>query len=257
MFVLPALLLGCLGSPTEQQTAEDPGAEDVKILFIGNSLTFFFDVPGQLRALAEQAGLDVFIDQSTVGGAKLAYHAAYRPTIDKIYERPWDYVVLQGSDYAIAFPETHGEILPAITALTGMIRENDANTQIVFFMDWAMRDGVIAGDTVYTYTEFQPMIIDGALIVANSLEFVVAPIGFAWSTVVNERPDIDLFYYDGAHPSEKGSYLQACVYFSTLFLQSTERNPFHYSLSDDEAQYVQRVASETVLQNLAMWNISP
>lgn len=251
------LLLACLGPPTENENPDQPGPNDIKILFIGNSLTFFNAMPAQVAALAEQAGIDVFVDESTVGGASLEYHSGYWQTVDKIREHEWDYVILQGSSYAIAFPETHQEILPAIVALEDMIHENDPGTQIVFFLDWAMRDGVLLGETVYTYAELQPLIIDGTLLLADSLSFAVAPVGSAWNTVVNERPDIDLFGLDGAHPSLKGSYLQACVYFSTLFLQSSEGIPYYATLEVEEAEYLQRIASETVLDSLALWTLSP
>ena len=62
---------------------------------------------------------------------------------------------------------------------------------------------------------------------------------------------------DWNHPSLKGSYLMACVIYSTVFQESTVGNTYHAGIPEEEAVYFQTVASDTVLNNLELWNISP
>jgi len=249
------LIITCYCSLDPETTEFEPAPNVCKVLFIGNSLTYFYDMPSMFFELSKAAGQYILVDQSTAGGTTLADHSGSSYTLSKIYELKWDYVVLQGSSYWVAFPDQHSVILPYIRELHDTIKESCPETQVIFFMDWAMKNGVTWGDTTYTYTEFQKMIYDGTLILADSLNMIVAPIGWAWNTVVHERPEIELFEPDFGHPSLKGSYLQACVYFSTIFQDSLAENPYIRSLSEDEAFYFQDVATSTVLDSLELWNI--
>jgi len=60
---------------------------------------------------------------------------------------------------------------------------------------------------------------------------------------------------DWNHPSLKGSYLMACVIYSTVYRESTVGISYYGGLTKGEAEYFQTVASNTVLNNLNTWNI--
>ena len=49
----------------------------------------------------------------------------------------------------------------------------------------------------------------------------------------------------------------ACVIYSAVFQESTVGNPYHAGIPDEEAEFFQTVASDTVLNNLDLWNITP
>jgi hypothetical protein len=44
----------------------------------------------------------------------------------------------------------------------------------------------------------------------------VAPVGLAWKLARERIPGVSLYATDGSHPSRIGSYLAACVIYSTL-----------------------------------------
>ena len=52
----------------------------------------------------------------------------------------------------------------------------------------------------------------------------------------------------GSIPSPTGSYLAACVFYSALYGESAQGNPYQSSLSDDIAQKLQKIAWETVIE---------
>jgi hypothetical protein len=234
--------------------AYEPDPNDTKILFIGNSLTFYWDMPIMFAQIADQSGKALFVDQWTFGGASLEDIYNYPETGSKIRQYAWDYVVLQGSSYHIAFPAEHAYIYPAIIGLKDLIVSNNRDTQILFFMDWAMKDSVIWNQQKYDYSDFQKMIRDGTLLVADSLNLKVAPVGWAWKQVVENRPDIELYEIDRGHPSLKGSYLQACVYYASIYLDSINV-PYYRSIPQEEAEYLQNTANKTVLDSLETWNL--
>ena len=71
----------------------------LKVLFIGNSLTFVNDIPGKLSALAQStSSTRIEVDQLTIGGAtlELFLDGSHRDaTIAKIKSNAWDFVVIQ------------------------------------------------------------------------------------------------------------------------------------------------------------------
>ena len=49
----------------------------------------------------------------------------------------------------------------------------------------------------------------------------------------------------------------ACTIYSTIFQKSTVGIPYYAGIPQDEADFYQLVASDTVLNNLELWNITP
>lgn len=86
---------------------------------------------------------------------------------------------------------------------------------------------------------------------------MVAPIGWAWCHVVRDHAEIQLIGIDGTHPSFVGSYLGACVYVVTIFQESVVDNPFSVLINKDHANILQDIATRTVMDSLAYWNIPP
>ena len=230
--------------------------DSLKVLFIGNSLTFYNDQPEMFRSLALAANHDIFVDEMTIGSASLNYHSTNQETIDKIYSQNWDYVILQGTSYYIAFPEQHSFIRPSIMLLDSLIHDNYESTKVVLFMRFAKPEGLTWNQEFYDYNTMQDLIYEGCMLFTSQTDLIVAPAGLAWKQVLNERDDIELNYYnDQTHPSYEGSYLDACVYFSLIFQENLDNNSYYSILSPDIGRYLQSVASQLVLYNLEHWNI--
>lgn len=60
---------------------------------------------------------------------------------------------------------------------------------------------------------------------------------------------------DWNHPSLKGSYLMACVIYSTVFRERTTGIEYYADIPEDDASNFQEVGSDIVLDNLELWNI--
>ncbi len=254
---LPLVISACGGDPVDNRKLFPDNPADCDVLMIGNSLTAYYDTPGILQALCDSSGKKVFIREAMYLGKTLGMIVSVTDVFDHIALRKWDYAVMQGSSYEIAFPEYHDEIAEPIEILAGAIRANNPDTRIIFFMDWAMKNGVSYEGHDYTYEQFQSMLRKGTLLMAGRMGFIVAPIGVAFNTVIAERPEIDLFHPDGGHPSAKGSYLQACVYYSAIFRETAAGIDVFGDVPQEQARYLQGVGSATVLDSLDQWNITP
>jgi len=245
------ILFGCLAVGCANPTQPDPDATN--ILFIGNSATYFWDTPELVGRLLGMSGLAVRVGQSTFGGATLSDHAFRLPTPKKIAEKEWDYVILQPASYDIAFPEQHDLFLEPIRTLAQFIESSSPDAITILTIVWPWKDGVTMYGQHYSYVEYQTMLRDGTIALADEFGFTVAPVGWAWNQVMLERPDINMFESDEVHPSRSGAYLQACVYAVTILRQPLDVS-FYGELEPLEAEYFQQVASSIVLDSIDLWN---
>ena len=99
----------------------------------------------------------------------------------------------------------------------------------------------------------QSAIDDGYLAIAGQESATVAPVGYAWWTLLTQEPGAGLWLDDGSHPTVEGTYLAACVFYATIFRQSPQGLAFHAGLSDAEAATVQAIAAKVVLGQPATW----
>jgi hypothetical protein len=239
--------------PGEYRPRSKAAANACKVLFIGNSLTYFSNQPQMLRVLAERDSLRIFVDESTLPGGQLEHHCGYWKTQRKIDEQDWDFVILQEAVPELNSTVTHPKILPYVDTLKTWIHRNNPDTRIIYFMPYALKSGSSWEFITLSYQEAQLNLCDGTVEFIKTAGVMTAPVGKAWGTTRKERPDIELYYQDGAHPSYLGTYLGACVYYVTIFQQSVIGNS--WEVWSGATEYLQTVATETVLNNLEFWNI--
>jgi len=126
-------------------------------------------------------------------------------------------------------------------------------------MPWAFEDGTLwlPGGTD-TYFDMQKRIYNNSIKFADEIGLLIAPVGWAWNEVltrkIKEPPYLHLADYN--HPSKKGSYLTACVLYATIFKEELKEINYFAGLPEDETKYFQSVASEIVLKDLELWNIT-
>lgn len=213
-----------------------------KVLFIGNSHTYYNHMPRMLSVLVDSAdrGFELVVDQCTGEGAGLAWHWKNSPTRNAIREKPWDYVVLQErSGGPLEDPDsfTRHAVL-----LDKKIRKQGARTML--FLTWANR----------SRPDTQAVLADAYRMTAHKLRATLAPVGLAWEAVRRIDPGFELYHRDGRHANPMGSYLTACVFYSVMLNTSPEGLPgsFYFKgkkwvdLEKDRASLLQKVAWETV-----------
>lgn len=224
-----------------------PELADLEVLFIGNSYLNLHDLPLRLSQMGEDAGIRIGVDKVTMGGENFEYHLRRPKTTKLLRAREWDMVVLQSHSLdPLRNPEG---FLSAGAELGVRVREQGAEP--LLFETWPRR----AGHNVYNYFKpaggnpeaMQLAVSDRYAQLADAENMRVVPVGQAWSKVMQQHPEIDLFAKDGGHPSIAGAYLGACVVFSVL----TQHSPVagddaSRGVSEADAETLRAVASKVV-----------
>jgi len=214
-----------------------PGALPARILFVGNSFTYYNNsLHKHFRKLTWASGL--FTPENswsrimTISGGHLPEHAGGFENV--LSSEHWDVVVMQGHSLGPISEGTAEPFRKAARRFAAISRKR--GTRPVFFMTWA-----------YTGKPEMTVQLDQAYTdIGRELDAQVVPVGLAFATVTAERPDIPLRIDDGRHPSLAGTYLAACTFFAALYDQSPEGLPYDAGLGNDTALYLQQVAWQTV-----------
>jgi hypothetical protein len=219
--VLGALLgvaayAGLIGIPFGPQAKGDlelarsdrPGQ---RVLFIGNSLTYYNDMPSMVRELAasDQGAPTLFVAQYTAPGWSLkraSAHDGLRALLDEIR---WNDVVLQ---------ERSDERYPFARDLHTRVAAGGGET-------------IIFGFGAGAYTD-----------VAQALSATLAPVWAAWEEAHSRDPALDLLADDEKHPNRAGSFLIACVFYAVLTNRDPVGSDYAGDLEPEQARFLKRVA---------------
>ena len=178
----------------------------MKILFIGNSHTYYNDLPQIVKELLEYTGVKTHGTMSTEGSKGLIYHCNRQDVNFNIRHGDYDVVVLQ--DKATHFDEDEFK-QGGRTLMKNSLEACPAHR--VLYMIWAHR----------MEKEKQEIITRAYKELGEEIGADVAPAGEVWHKLLRESPEMEdmLYHPDGNHATPLGSYLAA----TTLFYAITGR----------------------------------
>eukprot|EP00445_Apocalathium_hangoei_P039485 CAMPEP_0203953284 /NCGR_PEP_ID=MMETSP0359-20131031/86684_1 /ASSEMBLY_ACC=CAM_ASM_000338 /TAXON_ID=268821 /ORGANISM="Scrippsiella Hangoei, Strain SHTV-5" /LENGTH=530 /DNA_ID=CAMNT_0050886533 /DNA_START=26 /DNA_END=1615 /DNA_ORIENTATION=+ len=205
-----------------------------RLLFVGDSLTYYNDLDQHVAAFAQAAdAVDrkrLVVDRAVKGGAPLK--ALWKKTDARkmIANNKYDVVILQED-----LPETSVKDFQKYAAMfNDHCRATDAKVVLLMTwpyerLDWIWTEGISE--------EHQRA--------AESLGCGVAPAALAWERLEKSHPEINPYSEDEEHPSLAGTYLAAAVVFATLWDRSPVGLAHAGGLDESTAATLQATAWET------------
>lgn len=235
--------------------------QEINVLFLGNSYTGANNLPSLTAQLATSLGDTINYDSNTPGGYTLQGHSSNSTSLNKIAQGDWDYVILQDQSQRPSFPPSQvaTEVYPYAEILVDSIKSANNCGEPLFYMTWGRENGDQQNCQFYTplctYNGMQQRLRTSYLEMANNNEASVSPVGAAWQYTRDNFPNIDLYTSDGSHPNLAGSYLAACVFYSSMFRTSPEGASFEAGLPTNTATTLQNIAKLIVIDSLDTWRI--
>ena len=220
----------------------------LRVLFVGNSLTYQNDLPRMFAGLAKSRGHDVQVDVFSPGGYRLAQHAVDQRLLEKIDRGGWDVVVLQEQSQMPAVPRERldREVYPFARALSQRIQAASPRARIAFYQTMARRNGDAQTfpdlPEAHTYQGMQRRINASYAEMAKANHGLLVPVGEVWEKARTQNPTLSL-YADDVHPSFLGTYLVACVFYAALFGESPIGAAHPPGIDDASAAFLQKLAS--------------
>ena len=200
-------------------TVELDKSKTYKILFVGNSYTYYNNMPSRyFGEIMEAAGYSVKILSLTKGGWTLSGSANSQDELGKqvdmaLTNQDFDFVILQEQSMTPAV--NTGSFYGGVRRLNKKIRESGGIP--VLYATWGRKQG--SGDLAATGLTAETMTWKLAASyehMGQTHDIPVAHVGLAfWDIVQNERR-VNLFDTDLSHPNAAGSYLAALTIFARI-----------------------------------------
>jgi hypothetical protein len=212
--------------------------DGAKVLFIGNSLTYFNDLPLMLEAIAAQAGKTLDSDAITLGGASLEDHFRQRSAHATLARGGYRFVIMQQGPSSLL--ESQENLVEWTRRFDPLIRAGGA--QPALYMVWPEFERLAYFDAVRESYSNAALAVQGMFI----------PAGEAWRAAWRVDPNLPLYGSDRFHPSPLGSYAAALSMFAELYQQSPVGLPARLQLSN--GQNLQFNATQVLVLQEAAWS---
>ncbi len=236
-------------------------SKKIKALFLGNSYTYFNNLPQMVKDIALAAGDTLVYDSNTPGGYTFGDHNHDAVSKGKIMQGGWDFVILQAQSQEPSYQPwaVLSITLPQGFSLDSMVKVHNPCGTTVFYETWGRKFGdqntCPFYSVVCTYTGMQNRLKDSYKLFADTTQTSMAPVGEAFRSSVTYSPGLELYSPDQSHPSLAGSYLAALVFYETLFHKPVLNNTYNAGLGATTQAFLQQTAHATVNDSLAVWNL--
>lgn len=198
----------------------------MNILMIGNSYTYYNQMPQLLQTLACENGNPIEVFGVTKGGRRLYEYDngedATTRWLTEVLSVPRQYAAVflqeQSTLPVLDFDKFRHGVLSVIQRL------QDQAERIVLYQTWGRKEGnAKLSEYGWTRAGMTQALVQAYLRMAEELHAEVSPVGacFGWMGVYH--PEIELFDPDLSHPSYCGSCLAAMVHYTVLFGKAPEQ----------------------------------
>lgn len=199
--ILFAAALGVAGVGCSGQATGPVTGADLRVLFVGNSLTASNDLPGMVAEIAAHDGKEVAYATVVRAGYSLEDHW-HHGLDDAIREAAADHVVLQQGPSSLPQNQEH---LRFWTERIATVVEASGGRPVLF-MVWPSRARTFAFDAVRSSYRNAAAAVDG----------LFSPAGEVWRSVWAASDGIELYGPDGFHPDRAGTFAAALTLYGTL-----------------------------------------
>jgi hypothetical protein len=175
------------------------GEFSMKTLFIGNSHTYFNHMPRMFTELCILKGIDMHSTMLAHPGWRLSQHLEEPEVYFNVVFGEYDFVVIQQAAHPFPGEES---LLDEGGRLCDMIRKGSASPCV--YMTWPEK----------LYPENRDPMREAYIKLSNQTGAALCSVGDAWK--IAQESGMDLYYNDGEHANQLGSYLAACVFLRML-----------------------------------------
>lgn len=189
----------------------------MKILFIGNSYTYFNDMPTLFSRLCGCNGKQAQVFSVTKGGRKLhenldSADQTTRELDAVVQQNPMDVVILQ--EHSVLSITDFDRFSANIKSLM----EKIGPARYVLYQTWARKAGAeFLQEHKLTPRTMAVKLQEAYAKVAGTVGADRAPVGQCFLEISETHPEIDLYDPDLTHPSYAGSCLSAMTHYRTIF----------------------------------------
>jgi hypothetical protein len=241
-----AIMFATQSSRGQYYAAEIAGWFDPRpvktVLLIGNSRTFYHDLPGMVRRIADSAHSPVRLSIKMLAWGGASFEENWNDAgVRAALQKHWDAVILQAESRAIAEENrasfaTYGRKLIAAA--------HQGGSPVGVIVNWAYGESLYADAPPGTRDEAIGTVEQITRGLADQADARVIDTCAVWERIHAAHPRLRL-YEDGNHPTIAGSYISALMIYRFLSGGGVEQTTYLPDGVDAQAaEPIKRIASE-------------
>jgi hypothetical protein len=253
-----------------------------KILFIGNSLTYYNKMPQMLQRMFDLSNINVKVVQSTYPGVSLKQHLGYKmtytidsmciskplspndtsETVKLLLNEKWKYIIIQEGTIPYLIPEARLlNIIPNILEIKGRVA--DKTTNWLLFKTWVIKADSFPQKYCYpsrkihaaivkekccsseinSLSEENKILLEAFNEVCEKAQIKAPPVTECFFDIIQNYPKVNL-YEDDSHPSKYGAYLNACVFYCTISGRKASSIKFYLENNMETSILIQEIVDK-------------
>ncbi|MGX1929553.1 SGNH/GDSL hydrolase family protein [Flagellimonas sp. 2504JD4-2] len=201
LLALVLIILSFYSCSTDQESNNN--SEITGVLFIGNSLTYFNDLPILVQQRAEVQGREIMVKMVAYPNYAIVDHWADGEVQQLISSQEYDYVIIQQGPSSQS--EGRQMLIESGKLYSDLCEQN--NAKLCYFMVWP---------SISNYNTFDG-VIENHTDAASINNAILLPVGEVWKAYIDSTNNFDYYGPDGFHPSVTGSEVAADVIVERLF----------------------------------------
>ena len=255
-------------------------AKEVNVLFIGNSLTYYNDMPQILQDMVNETDPDIKIEQVSYPGFSLYAHleniieessednvktrkkgeGEVTATEKRIQEKNWDIIVMQTGGVNILIPEIKNlKVDPAIQEILNL---SNCQSKYVLFNTWTTKIDYpkeycypavvvdryakpgekICSPKISDEKNYAQLLESGYKELSSKNNLILTKHATLFERVREKHPNLDLLE-DDMHPSRKGAFLSAAIFYELLTGKKANKLKYKADLNTEIATLLKKASS--------------
>ena len=190
----------------------------MNVLFIGNSYTYYNDMPSIFEKLAGSNGKQVSVCSVTKGGRRLLQYREPDSTTSELDEllaqKTFDICFIQ--EQSVLPAKDFEAFLSGLDCVVGKVKSKA--DRLILYATWGRKSGSSTlAENNWTTESMNQKLSEAYRKAAGLYDAQVSPAGDRFLCITQHDPEINLYQDDLSHPSYQGSCLAALTHYHTVF----------------------------------------
>lgn len=226
-------------------------ADSKKMLFIGNSFTYYYGTAFMFKEIARTEGHQVDAVIGVKGSQSFEEHLRLYMSLDAIKQGGYDVAFLQDTSPNPAIYAEKGtqSILDFSNQINALTLTHSPACQIVYERTWACPYSNYRGYGSYDKLDY--LLKTGIEKLQQDVDhkgIIVSPIGLGFRVARGEN--INLLFKDDRHQSREGAYMKACINYLTIYKTRFTENVSNCGVDATIAKSIRDIAERVVFEGV-------
>ena len=221
----------------------------LKLFFIGNSFTYYYDIPKIVEGLGKSLNEMIEVDYVVKGSASLATHADHSSETGlQIYNKllehdDYDIVILQ--EQSTTPINDYNKFLTAVKTLKNRIDQTQTSCQTVLYETWGSPAG-IESTSFKSVGEMEEALRTATEKAAVETGCRVNYVGKLFRYIYENMTSINIYADDNRHQNNLGAYISAACHVRSLFNVKVSKCTYYADLNQDECKALLSVTDKII-----------